>query len=98
MKIEPTGAPSTTSVTRTTSDSARSSQSAGPTGSDAVHLSGDLRLADVAIRAAAVAGDVRPEAVAQAIKLFNSGDIGTDLDRLADRIIDSLTEFRDDHT
>ena len=61
-------------------------------------LSRDLHLADVALRAAAMAGDVRPEAVAHAIELFNQGRIGSDLEQLADRIIDSLTESRDDET
>ncbi len=105
MKIEPVGTPTTTSTTKT-SQSAKSSptsstssassapQGAAPSG-DAVHLSQDLHIADVALRAAAMAGDVRPEAVAQAIELLNNGEVGNDLERLADRIIDSLTESRD---
>ena len=59
---------------------------------DAVSLSSDLRLADEAVRAAALAGDVRPEAVARARALLASGDLGSDLTRLADRLIESLTE------
>ena len=63
---------------------------------DAVSLSSDLRLANEAVRAAALAGDVRPEAVAKALALVASGQLGTDLERLAERIIESLTESHDD--
>ena len=66
---------------------------AGPL--DTVSLSGELRLADEAVRAAALSGDVRPEAVARARALFQSGSLGSDLEALADKIIDSLTEIRD---
>ena len=96
MKIEPVGTPTTTSTTRTATTSAKpTSGSAATPQADAVHLSKDLNIADVALRAAAMAGDVRPEAVAHAMELFNSGKVGNDLERLADRIIDSLTESRD---
>jgi anti-sigma28 factor (negative regulator of flagellin synthesis) len=98
MKIEPTGTPSTTPVARTTGE-VRKAAAQPPAGeTDAVTLSGDLQLADVALRAAAMAGDVRPEAVAHAIELFNQGTLGADLEQLADRIIDSLTESRDNET
>ncbi len=60
--------------------------------SDSVRLSGDLQLADAAVRAAAVAGDVRPEAVARARALLENGELGADPDRLADRLIESLSE------
>ena len=59
---------------------------------DAVSLSSDLRLADEAVRAAALAGDVRPEAVARARALLASGELGADLTRLANRLIESLSE------
>ena len=62
---------------------------------DTVRLSGDLRLADEAVRAAALSGDVRPEAVARARALLQSGSLGSDVEALADKIIDSLTETRD---
>ena len=62
---------------------------------DAVSLSSDLRLANEAVRAAALAGDVRPEAVAKAMRLIADGNLGTDLERLADRIIDSIAEAHD---
>ena len=98
MKVEPTGTPSTTPVTQTGAETRKLAAQPLAKGSDAVSLSSDLHLADVALRAAAMAGDVRPEAVAQAIELFNQGRIGSDLEQLADRIIDSLTESRVDET
>src|SRR5262245_55971320 len=58
---------------------------------DAVSLSSDLRLANAAVRAAAQAGDVRPEAVGRAMALMASGSLASDLERLADKIIDSIT-------
>lgn len=64
----------------------------------AVSLSSDLRLADEAVRAAALAGEVRPEAVARARALLASGELGGDLERLADRLIESLIESRDGHS
>jgi hypothetical protein len=98
MKIEPTGTPSTNSVTRTSAESPRPAAAPVSQGSDAVRLSGDLRLAEVALTAAAMAGDVRPDAVAHAIALYTNGQLGADLEQLADRIIESLTESRDEQT
>ncbi len=66
--------------------------------SDDVTLSVELRLADHAVRAAALSGDVRPLAVERARHLMQSGVVGNDLEKLADRIIDSLIQSRDDHT
>lgn len=62
---------------------------------DAVSLSSDLKLANEAVRAAAMAGDVRPEAVARALALVASGELSRDLEGLADRIIDALVESHD---
>jgi hypothetical protein len=97
MKIEPTGT-SSPSVTRTSAQTPKPASSPASASSDAVSLSADLRFADVALRAAAMAGDVRPEAVAHAIELMNNRELGNDMERLADRIIDSLLESRDDQT
>ena len=65
---------------------------------DAVTLSSQLRLADEAVRAAAVTGDVRPRAVARARALMDAGQLGNDLERLADRIIDHLIDTRADRS
>ena len=83
-------------VTAITSESVRPAAEAKTTSRpDRVRLSDELRLADEAVRAAALSGDVRPEAVARARALFESGSLGRDLEALADKIIDSLTETRD---
>ena len=96
MKIEPTGTSSP--AARVTAQNPKPATTPASSSSDAVKLSADLRFADVALRAAAMAGDVRPEAVARAIELLNSGELGSDMERLADRIIDSLLESRDHQT
>jgi hypothetical protein len=98
MMVEPTGTPSTTPVTRPAAETRKPAAQPPAQRFDAASLSTDLRLADVALRAAAMAGDVRPEAVAHAIELYNQGRIGSDLEQLADRIIHSLTESRDNET
>jgi anti-sigma-28 factor FlgM len=100
MKVNHPSVDLSTPAGRVASDMMRPlSKRAGTANADAVSLSGDLRLADEAVRAAAVAGDVRPAAVANARALLASGQLGADLDRLADRIISSLTQAgSDDHT
>lgn len=65
---------------------------------DAVTLSNALKVADEAVRAAAISGDVRPQAVEQARQLMLADELGVNLGSLADRIIDSLLESRDDFT
>lgn len=65
---------------------------------DEVTLSSTLRLADDAVRAAAISGDVRPEAVERARRLLQSRELGQDHGRLADRIIDSLIQSRVERT
>ena len=68
----------------------------GPDDTDeATGLSSDLRLADEAVRAAAPGGGVRPDVVAKARALLASGQLGANLDRLAERLIESLIEGRD---
>ncbi|MEO7191705.1 MAG: flagellar biosynthesis anti-sigma factor FlgM [Vicinamibacterales bacterium] len=63
---------------------------------DRVRLSGDLQLANAAVRAAEVNVDVRPDAVARARVLLAKGELGVDLHRLADRIVDALVSSYDD--
>ncbi len=82
-------------ATRIAADAGQSSaKTASPKGTDAVRLSSDLRLADQAVRAAA-AEDKRPEVVARARALYEQGDLGTDLEHLADRMIDALLHSHD---
>lgn len=65
-----------------------------PAGTDVVRLSSDLQLADQAVRAAAADAD-RPEVVARARALYERGELGADVERLADRMIDALTHSDD---
>jgi hypothetical protein len=65
---------------------------------DGVKLSDDLRLADQAVRAAAISGDARPHAVERARRLLQSGRLASDVDGLAERIIDSLVQTRAERT
>ncbi len=79
-------------------DTVRSALKPAEPPADAVKLSDTLKLADHAVRAAAASGDVRPEAVARARQLLESGLIGANPDAIAERIIDSLLESRDTRT
>jgi hypothetical protein len=96
MKVEQPQDDRNGRVTRVTSDPVRSPiAQAGPTQTDAVRLSGDVHLVDRAVRAA-LAGDVRAGEVSRARALFEAGQVGDDPVRLADRLIDALTESHDD--
>jgi anti-sigma28 factor (negative regulator of flagellin synthesis) len=94
MKIDPR-TESSREVAPTATDATRQPVKAATKAPDAVRLSGDLRLADEAVRAAAFSGDVRPAAVAKARELLQSGQLAKDLGSLADRIVDSLIQARD---
>jgi flagellar biosynthesis anti-sigma factor FlgM len=60
------------------------------TGSDRVEVSTDAQLVAAAIRAAEDAPAIRPEAVERGRRALESGTLGDDPGRLADRIIDAL--------
>jgi hypothetical protein len=95
MKVDDPRSVSSQSVTPASESTQAADRKVTPLSSvsnDAVRFSSDLQLVDVAVRAAALAGDVRPEAVARARALLDSGRLGADPIRLADRLIDSLTE------
>jgi flagellar biosynthesis anti-sigma factor FlgM len=96
MKVDNPRAQFGAEVTRIANDASAPAKRPGASvQGDAVKLSGDLRLADEAVRAAAVTDDVRPEAVEKARALVARGEVGTDLERLADRLIDSLLDSHD---
>jgi anti-sigma28 factor (negative regulator of flagellin synthesis) len=97
MKVEPR-AESSRDVQPVKADEVRSALKPAEPAADAVKLSDALKLADDAVRAAAISGDVRPEAVAKARQLLESGHLGSNAEALADRIIDSLLESRDPRT
>src|SRR5262245_23083808 len=58
-------------------------------GTDAVRLSSDLQLAEQAVRAAAPDAD-RSDVVSRARALLDQGTLGSDVETLADRMIDAL--------
>src|SRR5262245_35398432 len=64
----------------------RSAESRG----DRVQLSDDARLADNAVRAASSAPEVRQDVVDRVRAKLESGELGKDLFRLADKMIDNL--------
>lgn len=97
MKVDPR-TESSREVKPVAADEVRSAPKQAGQAGDAVRLSDALKLADHAVRAAAIYGDVRPEAVARARQLIASGQLGSDSGELADRIIDSLLESRDHRT
>ena len=95
MKVNPRD-DSNGKIRAVTGESARpASEPTRAAGADSVRLSGELKLADRAVRAASVAIGTRPEAVAHARALLASGELGSDPTKLADAIIDSLLETRD---
>jgi hypothetical protein len=67
----------------------------GAAGLDRVRFSGDLLLANAAVKAAGTGTDVRPAAVAEAKALVASGALGNDLEHLADRMVKALTYSHD---
>ena len=97
MKVDPR-AEASRDVQPVNADDVRSAPKPAEPPADAVSLSDTLRLADHAVRAAAFSGDVRPEAVARARQLLESGELGSNPDAIAERIIDSLLESRDTRT
>jgi anti-sigma28 factor (negative regulator of flagellin synthesis) len=94
MKVDPR-TESSREVAPTATDATRQPSKQVEKTPDAVRLSDELRLADEAVRAAAISGDVRPAAVEKARALLQSGQLARDLGSLADRIIDSLIQARD---
>jgi|SRR5579862_4349892 len=97
MKVDPrltSDLDSTVDATRLTdridNTTRPSSQNTTAAISDQVTLSPDVQLANKAAQAAANASDIRPSEVARARELLKNGQVGTNLDSLASKIIDSL--------
>jgi hypothetical protein len=93
MKVNPRATPSD-DVAKLTERRSRLAEPLVARTPDAVRLSGDLKLADEAVRAASVSTDVRADLVARARALLQSGELDRDVAGLADRIIDSLLDIR----
>jgi flagellar biosynthesis anti-sigma factor FlgM len=65
-------------------------RAAGVAGADRVELSSDARLMDSAVKAASSTPEIRQDLVERARQKLMSGELGRDVERLADRIIDHL--------
>jgi hypothetical protein len=98
MKVEHPRASQTMASDQVRHDSARGSAStAGAPAADRISLSASLRLVSAALQEARLDNpQIRPEAVARGRALLASGEIGTDLEALAQSIIDSLVYSHDD--
>lgn len=60
-------------------------------GADRVEVSHDARLVSTALREASRAPNIRPEVVERAKIRLAAGEVGKDVYRLADKMIDTLT-------
>ena len=60
-------------------------------GADRVEVSNDARLVSTALREASRSPNIRPDVVERAKAKLAAGEVGTDVYRLADRMIDALT-------
>ena len=58
---------------------------------DRVEVSNDARLVSTALREASRAPNIRPEVVERAKAKLVAGEVGNDVYRLADKMIDALT-------
>lgn len=100
MKIENGSLPPTPdrvgqSGTVSTGDAAGRAGSASSTAGDAIQVSNDAKVVAQAARAVGeVAGQdtVRPDVVERAKAALARGEVGADVDRLADRIIDGMLD------
>jgi anti-sigma28 factor (negative regulator of flagellin synthesis) len=97
MKIEGHhGQPDCTSVRLDTHspDRSRAREASVQPGTDRLNLSPDVDIVETAMRAATDAPEIRQDVVARARQKLAAGDLGQDLVRLADRIIDHLVSAR----
>jgi hypothetical protein len=80
-------------------ETARSaSRPARTAGADRVCLSADLRLVSAALQEAKTTEPaIRPDAVARGRALLASGELGLDLEALAERIMDTLADSHEDN-
>jgi hypothetical protein len=70
--------------------SAHADRAAGAEPGDDVGLSPDAQLLGSAVRAAGQTPDIRPDVVERARRKLAAGEVGRDVVRLADRMIDTF--------
>jgi flagellar biosynthesis anti-sigma factor FlgM len=75
---------------RTATDRPGGPAPAKAAGGDRVEVSTDAQLVSTAVQAAQDAPAIRPEAVERGRRALDSGTLGADADRLAQRIVDAL--------
>ena len=73
----------------TTRQNARTGDKAGAK-TDRLEVSKDAQLVSTALKTASGTPDIRPEAVDRAKKALAAGQVGTDSQALADKMLDSL--------
>ncbi len=71
-------------------DRAKVRGAAPPPGTDRLNLSTDVEFVNSAMRAATDAPEIRQDAVERARQKLAAGEVGQDLVRLADRLIDHV--------
>ena len=102
MKVEDPRSPNGASVSQTSLEASveaarQAREQRVQVREDGVKLSGEVRLAQDAVRASGVPvspdeGSVRSDAVARGRALLEGGTLGSDVDQLADALIESLLE------
>jgi flagellar biosynthesis anti-sigma factor FlgM len=83
-------APQAQQLEQTRPGRSSSSGAGSAPGNDRVDLSSDARLMDNAVKAVERTPDVRQDVVERARQKLASGELGKDVNALADRMIDSL--------
>lgn len=70
--------------------SSRADEAASTSQGDRVRLSSDAKLLGSAVKAASQSPDIRPDVVERARQKLAAGEVGRDVVKLADRMIDSF--------
>jgi len=97
MKIEgngpnPLGGADQTQKTDRSAEGAGRKPEQGRAAGDRIEVSDDARLVNEAVREAAESPDIRTDHVERAKAKLEAGEIGNDVQRLADRLIDDLLD------
>src|SRR5262245_24084982 len=71
-------------------DRAKHGKGTAPSSQDRVEVSDDAKLLNDALKAVQDSSDVRPDVVERAKKLLESGELGKDSHKLADRLIGEM--------
>ena len=75
---------------KTAAETARQAPVSKPDKGDSVAVSSDAALASSAVKAANESPDIRPDVVERMKQLRDSGELGRDVGKLADSLIDAM--------